>query len=167
MSIVLQKVQGELISRDSRWALLLDDSAEDLFLSFAYPVLESTEMILPELVLDDWGKEIASMKLYEWIRENGLHFPRAEIFGFNPNGHPQQYFLRELDLMSKYPCFAFNQRDYNLDAGLLIEAVLILNDKMTESGKMGMPSEIQVPLRYIQASWWQVRPESRHDFKFE
>lgn len=167
MSIVLQKVQGELIASDGRWALLLNDSAENLFLSFAYSVLESTEMILPELVLDDWGKEIANLRLYEWIKENGLHFPRAEIFGFDPNGSPRQYFLRELDLMSGYSCFAFRERSSNPEAGLQIEAALILNDNVSEPRKVETPPIIKPPLRHIQVGWWQVRPESAHDFKIE
>lgn len=167
MSIVLQKVRGELISSNGRWALLLDDTAENLFLNFAYPVLESTEMILPELILDDWGKEIASLKLYEWIRENGLHFPRAEIFGFDPNGNPQQYFLRELDLMSRYACFAFRDRKSRPETGMLIEAALILSDNVSDPKEMVIPSEIKQPLRHIRVGWWQVRSESVHDFEFE
>jgi hypothetical protein len=167
MSIVLQKVRGELIPSGSRWALLLDDTVSELFLSFAYLILESTEMILPELILDDWGKEISTLRLYEWVKENGLHFPRAEIFGFDPIGNPQQYFLRELDLMSRYACFAFRERGSGPDTGLLIEAVLILNDNVFEPRKMEIPSEIGVPLRNIEASWWQIPPQSTHDFKFD
>jgi hypothetical protein len=167
MSIALQKVRGGLISSGNRWALLLDDNAAELFVSFAYPILESTKLILPELILDDWGKEISGLRIYEWVRENGLHFPRAEIFGFDPKGNPQQYFLRELDLMSKYACFAFWERGSEPDTGLLIEAALILNSKVSEPRKMQVPAEIKVPLRNIDVSWWQIPPQSTHDFKFD
>ena len=67
-----------------RALILLDESADKCYLAFTFLEQGTEREIFPESLLDDWGHEIKTLALYDWVLENGLHFPRAEIFGFEP-----------------------------------------------------------------------------------
>ena len=109
------RVSGKLFweneaAANGRSALLLTgvnpDPAEAglLFLRFAYVLMGTEAPLFPSFLIDDWGGEIKGVSLYSWVKENGILFPRAEIFGFDRQGNQVQYFLRELELFARLLC---------------------------------------------------------------
>lgn len=124
MSSICQAIRGTLISEKQRTALSLDPDGQELCLRYALITRETESLILPEVVLDDWGHERRTLELYRWIHDNGHYFPRAEVFGQDPKGKKQQYFLRELDLMARYPCFAYDSRSMLVRNGRQIEFII-------------------------------------------
>ena len=156
MAAMRQRINAKLINTGDRAVLLLDDKAQPVYLCYALIVRESEVEIYPESLLDDWGHEINSLYLYEWIQENGLQFPRAEIFGFDSKGKRKQYFLRELDLMARYPCYVFESNQTPITGGVLIEAILIPKQHIIQPKRIKRPHEVVGPLHDARASWWQV-----------
>lgn len=156
MAAIKQRINAKLIKVGDRAVLLLDDQTLPVYLCYALIVRESEVEIYPESLLDDWGHEIKSLYLYEWIQENGLLFPRAEIFGFDSSGKRKQCFLRELDLMARYPCYALEGIRTPLSAGVFIEAILIPSRHIIQPKRIKRPHEIEGPLRDALVSWWQV-----------
>lgn len=156
MAAIRQRINGKLIDAGDRAVLLLDDQAQPVYLCYTLIVRESDDEIFPESLLDDWGYEIKSLHLYEWIQENGLQFPRAEIFGFDATGKRKQCFLRELDLMARYPCYAFEDIRTPIANGIIIEAILIPNRQTIQPKRIKRPLEIEGPLQDALVSWWQV-----------
>ena len=171
MKAVRQRVQGSLLTDNGRTALLLQDArpaataADVVYLRYAFVTQETIAQgaeshVLPAFVLDDWGKEIKSLELYEWVREYGDQFPRAEVFGFDVSGKTTQYFLRELELVSKLPCYAYPTKETPLAAGALVEAILLPDVEVTTAQKTKRPAAAEVgqPLRSARVSWWRVNP---------
>lgn len=164
MKAVTQPVQGSLFAEDGRAALLLRDSqpqaetADSLYLLFAFVTREREERVLPALILDDWGAEIKSLNLYEWVNEFGDQFPRAELFGFDLGGRERQYFLRELELYARLPCYAYPRRHTPLSEGLLVEAILLPDEEAATPRQTKRPIQVKRPLRSARVSWWQVPP---------
>jgi hypothetical protein len=163
---VRQRVQGTLLTGNGRTALLLRDArpeaatAEVLYLRYAFVTQGVESHVLPAFVLDDWGKEIKSLELYEWVREYGDQFPRAEVFGFDLSGKATQVFLRELELVSKLPCYAYPTKETPLAAGVLVEAILLPDPGVTtvEKAKRPPATEVGQPLRSARVSWWRANP---------
>jgi hypothetical protein len=151
-------VEGTLFSRDEQAALMLRPGETQYALRLGFILRGSEEVILPESLLDDWGHELAAPALYEWVRENGLHFPRAEIFGFELNGRPGQCFVREVDLMAGYACFAFESEDAPLASGIRLNAILIPRADSGPPRRLPAPAEISAPLSMAAAEWWSVDP---------
>ena len=151
---------------NGRTALLLKDgrpaveTADVLYLRYAFVTQGVESHILPAFVLDDWGKEIKWLELYEWVREYGDQFPRAEVFGFDLSGKTTQVFLRELDLVSKLPCYAYPAKETPLAAGSLVEAILLPDPGVTtvEKAKRPPATEVGQPLRSARVSWWRATP---------
>ena len=56
--------------------------------------------IFPAFVLDDWGREIRTLKLY-------------------------QCFLRELELYARLPCYAYPVEEQSVIKGILLDAILL------------------------------------------
>ena len=163
---VSQQVQGILLRDNGRMALLLKDArpaaetAETLYLRYAFVTQGAESHILPAFLLDDWGKEIKTLELYGWVREYGDQFPRAELFGFNLSGKATQYFLRELELVSKLPCYAYPTKETPLAGGALVEAILLPDIGVTTAQKTKRPPPMVVgqPLRSARVSWWRANP---------
>ena len=82
-----------------------EETAVSLHLLFPFITRGDEIHIFPASVLDDWGTEIRGLQLYEWIRENGEQFPRAELFGVDKNGRSTQEFLRSLEIYFRFPCY--------------------------------------------------------------
>ena len=112
--------------------------------------------IFPSFILDDWGREIRSLKLYDWVRENGQRFPRAEIFGFERDGRETQCFLRELELYARLPCYAYRTADQPITGGLLLKGILLPNDSVQTPLRIDTPAGIERPLRAARVTWWQI-----------
>lgn len=164
MKAVKQRVQGEILAANGRYALLLRntsperDAAPLIYLRFAFITLGVEEHIFPSFLLDDWGSEIKSLELYDWIDEFAPQFPRAELFGFEENGQETQLFLRELEQYNKWPCYAYRTVETAVSDGLLVEAILLPDASVTEPVKIKRPSWVKRPLHRAQVQWWQVSP---------
>jgi len=130
--------------------------APNIYLSFALVTLGPEEHVLPSFLLDDWGTEIKSLKLYRWIREYGEQFPRAELFGYGVNGESHQHFLRELELQSPYPCYAFEATDVPLVEAKIVTDLYIPDLTASAARPIAMPPEIEYPLRGAAVRWWTV-----------
>ncbi len=107
MKLITQHVYGRF--QDNTLTLInvtpKEETAVSLHLLFPFITIGDEIHIFPISVLDDWGTEIKGMKLYEWVRENGEQFPRAELFGVDGNGRSTQEFLRGLELNFRFPCY--------------------------------------------------------------
>lgn len=154
MKAIRQKVNG-LILDGEVGGLMLDDTADPIYLRFAFVTLGPEEHILPAFLLDDWGNEIKGLGLYEWVEENGLYFPRAEIFGFKAAGQKTQIFLRELDLMLKYRCYAYGTAETQLAEGRLIEAIYLADNAVTETTPTKRPSDVPRLLSKSAVQWFK------------
>jgi hypothetical protein len=156
MAPIWQQINGKLIFVGDQAVLWLDNQSKPVFLRYALRVRETEVEIFPESLLDDWGHEIKSLDLYDWIQENGFQFPRAEIFGFDRMGKRRQFFLRELDLMARYPCYAFESSQTPITKGVLVRANLIPNRHINQPKPIKRPPEIEGPMRNALVSWWHV-----------
>lgn len=170
---VRQRVQGNVLGGKGRTALLLKDArpavgaAGVLYLRYAFVMQGVETHVLPAFVLDDWGKDIKSLELYEWVRAYGEQFPRAEVFGFDLSGKRTQVFLRELELNGKLPCYVYPAKDTPLAEGVLVEAILLPDTSATVPERIKRPpaSEVGQPLRSARVGWWRANPSlSRFDF---
>ncbi len=174
MKAVRQRVQGKLLQENGRSALLLLDpkpeqDADDLlYIGFALVTLGREEHIFPSFVLDDWGNEIRGVKLFDWIRENGNEFPRAEIFGYEKYGVETQLFARALELYATLPSYVYDSRTAPVTEGCLLKAILLPDVSVTAPQKIKRPSsdEIKRPLRAARVQWWLVPPDTTA-FDFE
>ena len=166
MKAAKQHIHGKLITENGRSALLLlnaepeTKTADSLYLRYAVVVRGPEDHVLPAILLDDWGKETRGLKIYEFLREHGDEFPRAEIFGFDMDGSETQLFVRSLELYSRLPAYAYTDVDAPLDAGVLLDAILLPDAETDRVVQVGKASEMGVkrPLRSAQVSWWRVPP---------
>ncbi len=156
---------------DGRFALLLTnpqpepEAVDALILRFTLILMGTEQHLFPSLLIDDWGGEVRGQALYEWVRENGNQFPRAEIFGFNQYGASVQYFLRELELYAKLPVYVYPDREAPLEAGKLLSAVLLPDKSVSVPERIKRPSHLKRPLASARVTWWQV-PASLTRFDF-
>lgn len=168
---ISQRVQGTSFTGEGGAALLLknarpgSETADSLYLRYAFVTQGVEYHVLPAFVLDDWGTEIRSLELYEWVQDYGDQFPRAELFGFDLSGKATQHFLRELELYSKLPCYAYPAKDTLLAQGVQIDTILLPDTDVTTVQKIKRPpaAEVGRPLHSARVSWWRVNP-SRTDF---
>jgi len=159
-----QKVAGELLEHEKWSGLLLHDlkpkkeSADLVTLRYAFVTRSRGEgdHIFPAFILDDWGREIRSLKLYSWVRENGERFPRGEIFGFEQDGRETQCFLRELELYARLPCYAYRSEERDIADGQIINAIFLPDPTALEPQKITRPAEIRRPLRAAWVTWWRI-----------
>ena len=166
MKIIAQRVPGVLIVDGDFVALLLGEKEDgDVFLTYALATMGTEHHILPSILLDDWGSEIKHLELYRWFRENGMHFPRAEVFGETPQGVATQYFLRDLELYGRYPTYAAPERDTPAAERLSLNAVLIPDAAVNKPIPTDVPDNIAPPLREARVSWWRV-PHMPTDLNF-
>lgn len=166
MSAIAEEVAGILLVEGSRTALVLIDRGQRVYLRYGLQTFVEDLVILPELVLDDWGREIRGLQLYGWVQESGQRFPRAEVFGYDPAGHRQQYFLREIDLMAKYPSYAYVSRDRPISEGRLLEAALVPAPSGEGHRQRSRPPDIAGPLRNGRVEWWEISQDEIEAFTF-
>lgn len=164
MRAVGQRVAGELLEQGSRSGLILHDlkpnheSTNLIILRYAFVTRGpgGGDHIFPAFILDDWGREIRSLKLYRWVRENGEQFPRGEIFGFEQDGRETQCFLRELELYARLPCYAYRVEEQAVTMGLLLDTVLLPDSAVVEPQQIARPPDLRRPLRYARVTWWRI-----------
>lgn len=166
---VAQRVSGRLlweneVKRNGRSALLLTnpkpeaDAVDLLFLRFAFVVMGTEAPLFPSFLIDDWGGEVRGTAVYQWVKENGNQFPRAEIFGFDGQGNEVQRFVRELELYAKPPCTAYPDRETPLAKGTPVHAILLPEAGIAEPVKIKRPLNLKRPLSAARVTWWQVPP---------
>lgn len=163
------KTLGSLISDGVQTALLLSFGGKHQVLRLGFVLRGTEETLLPETLLDDWGHEIRGADLYLWVRENAVHFPRAELFGFDLNGQPSQCFLRDLDLTASYTCYAFaDSSAASLKDGRQLTQILVPATTARQLRKSEVPAEISFPLSDAAVEWWTVdrAAAQRPDFDF-
>lgn len=151
-----KKIRGRIYKVDEKALLLIDDGAASCYLAFAL-VEKGTEMeIFPESLLDDWGHEINSLALYEWIQDNAIHFPRAEVFGYDSDGRTTQSFLRDLDPLAKYPCYVFEERPQAIADGVQVVAIGVVEGDAEQPVRTMQPPGTESPLNNAEIHWWRV-----------
>lgn len=168
MRAVGQRAAGKLLEQGRQTGLILHELGPDpesdnqITLRYAFVTRGpgGGDHIFPAFILDDWGREIHSLKLYQWVRENGEQFPRGEIFGFERDGRETQCFLRELELYARLPCYAFLNNEKSVSDGHLVDAILLPDASVSEPQKIAKPSEIKRPLRSARVTWWQIPTDS-------
>jgi hypothetical protein len=164
MKAVNFRVQGRILEANGRYALLLHDTQPKpeagplLYLRLAFTTAGVEEPVFPAFLLDDWGNEIKSTDLYKWVDEFAPQFPRAELFGFDAAGQETQLFLRELELVGKWPCYAYPAAATPVGEGVLVEAILLPDEAVGKPVKIKRPSWVERPLRRARVQWWQVPP---------
>lgn len=155
MKTIKQKINATILP-DEPAAILFNETAGPIYLRYAYVTLGPEEHILPALLLDDWGNEIKGLGLYDWVEENGLYFPRAEIFGFKPSGEKTQIFLRELDLVVKLRCYAYPTAETPLQDGRLIERAYLPDPAATEPTPAKRPPDAPRLLAKSALRWFKI-----------
>ena len=167
MKAIKLRVGGELLAQDKTYALVLrtwQPDAEDLdlvYLRFPFLTRGPGDAIFPAVVVDDWGREMRSLSLYKWVRENGDRFPRSEIFGYEADGRETQVFLREMELLGRLPCYAYAAADAAVTDGHLINAVLMEQPGAETVVRIKRPQDLSLPLSAARVSWWHIPPGMR------
>lgn len=131
-----------------------------IYLRLAFVTKGKGGNVFPSFIIDDWGREIRGIKLYEWVRVNGEKFPRAEIFGQEADGRETQCFLREVELYARLPTYAYNDKMQNIPEGRLLHSILLATSTETVK-KLIKPPEIKYPLKSARVNWWQVPIKER------
>ena len=167
MNVITQRVQGKLLVENGRTALLLHDpepaveeTADLVYLRFAFVVQGVETPIFPAELLDDWGNSVKKWKLYEWVFEHGDEFPRAEIFGFDARGRETQCFLRDLEMEERVYCYAYADKQMPITDGVRLEAVLLPIEGISECVQVKRPLTGKRPFIIAKLSWWQVPSET-------
>jgi hypothetical protein len=161
-----KRIRGRVHKVGEKAMLLLDERVAICYLAFALLERGTEREIFPESLLDDWGHEIKSLALYGWIQENGIHFPRAEIFGYDHAGNNIQCFLRDLDPSSKYPCYVFEDPRQAITEGIQVVSIGLLDNKAQQPVRTKRPPGTESPLNDANVRWWRVSPDSSRNSIF-
>ncbi len=165
MKPLTQHIHGKLFREEGangRTTLLLlnpnpdEETADSLYLRYAFVLLGPEEYIFPAFILDDWGHEMRSLDIYEWVRENADHFPRAEIFGYEADGRETQCFVRGLELAVKLPCYVYLNAADKVTEGVRVNDILLPDSSVTEPVPTKPPPELKRPLRSARVRWQRV-----------
>ncbi len=158
-------IHGQLIADQSDegrlFLLLLDekpemDTAVSLYLRFPFITIGPEEHIFPSYILDDWGHEIRGVEVYGWMVDNGDHFPRAELFGFEQDGSEAQCFVRGLEHYLKLPCYVYNDRQSPVDEGVLVRKIIIPDSDVAQLERIERPLHLERPLSSARVQWWKM-----------
>jgi len=156
VAVIKELVRAQTFKIGERTGLLLTDNAEAVILRYALVLRNSGELFFPQSLLDDWGHEVNGLELYEWIQENGMLFPRAELFGCELSGNPCQHFMRDVDLVAPVYCFVFKEPGSPLSAGVQVDVILVPDSQATRPISRKHLPEVKGPLRHSRVSWWRI-----------
>ena len=165
MRAVRQRVSGKLLLQSKKNGLILQqlkppkDAENLIYLRYALVTRGRGDHIFPASVLDDWGKEKSNLGLYEWILEYGDQFPRAEIFGFDPDGSETQAFLRAMEHFARFPCYGYDTADPGVAGGHLLSAILLPDPQTPAPERIKKPIDLKLPLSHARVTWWRVPAE--------
>ncbi len=161
---IMHQMTGDLFVRDGHGALALRaTSANFVWLRYGLPQVGNERLFFPHLLLDDWGNQITGLKLYQWARDNGIHFPRAELFGYDFAGNPDQLFLRDIEYYLPTLCYAYAAPELPIDAGIPLQRLFVYEPTCPAPKQIDCPDEISPPLSYAKVSCWQVDPSQLSD----
>lgn len=166
MAAIGETIHGELLTDGFRNLICLSEQCNPLFLRYALTLQRKESEIFPEAVVDDWGHEITSFKLYDWIQARGHLFPRAEVFGFNYQGSAIQCFLREIDIEGNYSCYAYPSIKSNMSRGELIEGVMLPDPMVKDLVQIDTPVDVSWLMRSSRLRWWKVNPKVASQLDF-
>jgi hypothetical protein len=155
----MQLFSGSIYIVDDVAVVVARSEQDELNLKFALVEYLDGNHLIPDSVLDDWGREIKGAALYSWIQENGLRFPRAEIFGHRPDGQPVQRFLREIDLSARYSCYAYLELNSDIEDGILIRAIIRPDQTLQQPKLEGIPAPVPGLLSMADIQWWEANPD--------
>jgi hypothetical protein len=164
MKAIKHHIHGTLFQANGRSAILLLDAnpaqptADSLYLRYVLVTLGPEEHIFPAFVLDDWGTERNTLELYAWVEDEGNRFPRAELFGFDPDGSETQAFLRALELYTRLPVYVYPAKGTPLAEGVLLEAILLPTEGATAVTPIPRPTHLERPLCNARVRWYQASP---------
>lgn len=161
MQVITEAIQGELINENDVAAVRLssaEDEGSQVYLTYALVILGSEEPVIPCAVLDDWGKELNGVGAYDWMWENGNHFPRAEIFAVGLDGEERQHFLREFELYARYPAYALTSRTSPIVEAVKVVAMLKPDPTVATPYRIRRPQDLAGPLARARVTWWRVPP---------
>lgn len=161
MAPITKTVSGRVYTQGDQLALVLDsdDQAEKKYLRFALPLQGVERPIFPAFVLDDWGKEIRGLALYDWLEQYGPQFPRAELFGFELTGRDTQHFLRDFELYFNYPCYLYANRHDPVPAGTPLTTILLPTPHhQGPPTPTKAPAGTPLPLRRAAVHWLLINP---------
>ena len=163
--------QGSLYTFPNKVLFVNGENGIRHYFAFGLSPKGIDEDFYPESLLDDWGHEITGLNLFTWIQKNGSDFPRAELFGFSGNGNSRQYFLRELELWSKYPCLVSSNPIKKPTDGKKLDIVVLLDDKCKSTRQIESIPNIDFPFNKANVSWWEtagtIAPELLKTIAFE
>ena len=150
-------------NKEQKALLLLDvtpqeETAVSLYLRFPFVTLGPEEHIFPSYILDDWAKEIRGTAVYDWMVDNGDHFPRAEVFGFEQDGSETQCFVRGLEHYVKLPCYVYPSLQAQVNDGVLVRKILVVDTAVFQPERNQRPSLLERPLVSARVQWWRVPP---------
>lgn len=168
MKVIAEAINGVVVGDGNLHAvrLLADgDNSHQIYLTYALVTLGPEEHVFPCSVLDDWGTQIRGLPAYGWMRDNGNHFPRAEIFAIGIDGEERQHFLREFELYARYPVYALASRESPITDAVPIRAMLIVADDVAEPVRTKRPAGVSGPLARARVSWWLV-PRNQQELSF-
>jgi hypothetical protein len=159
MKFIKQPVVGTLLVAGERAALCLAEGDEPVvYLAFALTTQGIAAQIIPSVLLDDWGKEIKGPALYEWVQEHGLRFPRAELFGYSPDGQAIQYFLRDMELFAPLVAYAAVDKALPIEQWSRLTEGLVPALDVIAPEPSDVPDGVTGPLREARLGWWRVAP---------
>jgi hypothetical protein len=161
VKLITQRVAGTLIDDGQRVALLVEPGGDPeagpvVFLAYALTTQGIAAQVVPSLLLDDWGNEVKGLGLYDWIDQQGLRFPRAEVFGLSPAGEKAQYFLRDMELFAPLPAYAALDRALPIAEWQALQAVLVPDPALLAPQAGAVPEGLTGPLRRARVAWWRV-----------
>ena len=163
MKFIKQRMAATLLA-DGPWvALRLHEEGpeeEAVYLAFALTTQGIAAQIVPAVLLDDWGKEIKGLALYDWVQEHGWRFPRAELFGVSPHGEAVQYFLRDMELLAPWVVYAAADKSLPIGDWLPVQAVLLPDGALFAPEPAEVPPDLTGPLRVGRVAWWRVPPDT-------
>lgn len=161
---IRQHAHGKLFLANGRTAFLLLNpfpeakTAASHYLCFALVLAGPEDHILPALIKDDWGNERRGRDVYAWLEDEGYRFPRSEIFGFNVDGTETQCFVRAIDMVAHFPCYVYRVPHAPVAEGILLDAILLPDESVTQPQKAQRPLSLSRPLRHAAVAWWHVHP---------
>ena len=160
MSFIKQRVTGTLLVAGERAALRLQEGDEPVvYLAFALTTQGIAAQIIPSVLLDDWGKEIKGLGLYDWVQEHGPRFPRAELFGYSPDGQSVQYFLRDMELFAPIVVYAAADKALPVQQWARLTDIVIPALDVIAPEPGDTPDDVTGPLRMARLGWWRVAPD--------
>jgi hypothetical protein len=121
---------------------------------YAFPRFGTLRPFFVTMAADDRGKLYKGLDAIDWIANNGLLFPRADVAGQWADGHEDQFVIKELDLGLSVHVFASqSETDF---PGLQVHAAMEFVDPAVASFAVApggnFPARLQAALPVFQVN---------------